>query len=51
MRPESAVAKIAEDKDVDAKHPFKVIKASKCEMVTDKQGKKFIKFAFKGEEN
>lgn len=51
MRPESAVAKIAENKEVDAKHPAKALKAAKCEMITDKQGKKFIKFAFKGEDN
>ena len=51
MRPESAVAKTAQNKEVDAKHPAKILKAAKCEMTTDEKGKKYIKFEFKGEDN
>jgi hypothetical protein len=51
MRPESAVTKTAENKEIDAKHPAKALRAAKCEMLTDKQGKQIIKFAFKGEDN
>ena len=46
LRPQTATDRNAANKELDSKHPSKILKGAKCEVGYDKQGNRMLNFNF-----